>query len=288
MASFTAQNKPSLLRETIKKRIKNWMEETSTHGHGLPNIARNENSVIRSIWIICFCLSSGVCSFLVIRSINSYLEYGVFSKYDVIYGVPSVFPTVTVCCQNMFVTEEAMDYVKSIMEKYDVTFESFVNETNMKFYKKPGPNLVASRSNAKYLGIMNLGNESYSDSYKKSLGLSYDQFIISCFFAYDVCSDGDFEWYFDASYGNYYRFGKKTLKYTNRVGSTDGLIMQLAVRLGIPESNYTLSMTGGAHIFICNQTITSSSSEGFGVSPGTSTSQSKLEQQVAKALQRLI
>lgn len=262
-------NRPSLSK-ALGNRIKEWMLETDVHG--LPNIARHENRLIQVIWAICFCLSTATCSFLVVRSINSYFDHEVFSKYDLIFEAPAVFPTVTICDLNPFVTAQATDYVKSIMDRYNITFESFVNESNTN-YKLPGTQLKQMLSNAKYLAILNTETMNQTAIFRKSLGLKMNNFFISCEFESIKCSfEDDFDWHFDFVYGNCYSYGKKTPKITNKAGNLDGLVVHLAVGLGDPEENYTLSIKSGAHIFIHNQTIMPTSYEGYDVAPGTSTS----------------
>ena len=265
------QEHPETWFNTIKNRLSEWFLDTEIHG--LPNIARADNMAIRIMWTICFFISLGTCSFLVYRSINSYLEYDVNSKFDVIYEAPAVFPTVTICNQNPFITDEAFEYVKSSMDKFGITFESFVNETDMPKNELPGTQLKQSLFNAMYLAIVNTENVSNKAEFRKSMGLSIEQMIISCEFESNECSlEDDFDWHFDIYYGSCFSFGKTNTKISNKAGNYDGLILHLAVGLGNPENNYTLSMRGGAHIFIHNQSIVPTSTEGYDVAPGTSTS----------------
>ena len=210
------------LGQAIKSCIKEWLLCTSTHG--LPNIARHDRVLIKIIWAICFCVSTGVCSFLVMRSINSYLDFDVFSKYDVIYETPTVFPTVTICNQNAFITDEAFVYVKKIMDLYNQSMESIADETNMLWYRTPGLKVKQALSNAKFLAIINTENSNETVALRKSFGLPLDQFIISCEFESTECSQDDFEWHFDILYGSCYRYGKKQPKYTNKAGNYDGIL----------------------------------------------------------------
>lgn len=243
--------------DAIKHRIIEWLLDTDFHG--LPRIPRQTRLLIRIIWIVSFFLSAGTCGFLVVRTIEGYLQYDVYSKYDVMHETAALFPTVTICNQNPFATDEAFGYVERIMKENNITFESIENMNDSKGYKSLGLKLKQDIANVRFLALLNTDSSNGSETLKRSLGLTKQEFVISCEYETNECSDDDFEWYFDSWYGNCFQYGKKTPKFTTRAGNYDGLIMQLFVGLGQPESNFSTSMRSGAHIMIHNQTIWPSS-----------------------------
>jgi hypothetical protein len=65
--------------------------------HALPNIARSDNLLIKAMWLVCFLGSAGFCVFLIVESIQDYLQYDVVTKISSVYEMPAPFPTVTIC-----------------------------------------------------------------------------------------------------------------------------------------------------------------------------------------------
>lgn len=204
----------------------------------------------------------GTCSFLVYRSINSYLDFAAYSKYDLVFEAPARFPTVTTCNQNPFVTQRAYHYVKHIMKKNNISFESLENMTDLDGYQSFGLKLKQSVENVRYLALLDIEFQNDTDKFKRSMGLDRRDFMLSCEFETNECVDEDFDFFFDPWYGACFQFGKSSLKVSNKAGNYDGLIMHLFV--GLPESDdkYSFSIRSGAHIIIHNQTTRASNYEG--------------------------
>jgi hypothetical protein len=128
---------------------------------------------------------------------------------------------------------------------------------------------------SKFFGASNLKNPALSDEIKKSFALPFNQFILSCFFAGEECTENDFYWYYDLYYGNCYRFnaGKLQngsavpLKTTSKPGLIDGL--QIEMYLGIPNITNSFAFAYGAHIIVHNNTIEPTIYQGIEVSAGT-------------------
>lgn len=78
--------------------FKEWCESSSSHG--IPNMARSNNYFIFGIWALCFCGSSSFCFWLILQSINQYLDRPVSTNVKVINEVPSLFPSVSFCNLN--------------------------------------------------------------------------------------------------------------------------------------------------------------------------------------------
>ena len=65
--------------------------------HGIPNIIRSENLIIKLVWLLFLLASTGLCSFLVAQSIFNYYNYDVNTKTRIIYERQVPFPTITIC-----------------------------------------------------------------------------------------------------------------------------------------------------------------------------------------------
>ena len=55
------------------------------------------HKVIKFFWLLCVLVSMGLCSYLVIQSILSYLSYGVSTSTKNVVENPTDFPKITFC-----------------------------------------------------------------------------------------------------------------------------------------------------------------------------------------------
>jgi hypothetical protein len=53
---------------------------------------------------------------------------------------------------------------------------------------------------------MSLNNPNITDGFRKSMGSSFDEFLIKCSYNQKACYGDEWVWYFDAYYGNCWRF----------------------------------------------------------------------------------
>jgi hypothetical protein len=72
-------------------------------------------SLALKVFLLCrVILSSGLCSYLVIQLIISYLSYGVSTASRTLYETPALFPKITICNANPFTTQYAFNFLKQI------------------------------------------------------------------------------------------------------------------------------------------------------------------------------
>ena len=241
------------MKAKIKERVNIWLLETDFHG--LPNMTRSNLGVIKIIWAVCFCLSSAVCSFLLIRSIKSYFDFEVFSKYDVIFEETPLFPTVSICNINPFVTEASINYTKKLIEEHNITLSSFFDPKIPISNRSAGFILNFFYLQSLLLPTQHTMRKGISNELKKSFGLSFGDFVVSCQFDAKECTEEDFEWFYEPTFGNCYRFNSNSTnkKYTSKPGGYDGLNVQLFV--GIPNNSFSYATRVGARVFIHNNSI---------------------------------
>ena len=193
---------PGSLKAQVKHAIKEWAIVSTAHG--LPNMFRNERLFLKLMWIAFFLVSAAACFYLMCLSISAYLQFDVSNKISVIYQTPSDFPTVAICNQNLFVTNESLAFVTNI------STSSYISDL-AHFISLPSnfSDVNAVRFNilfGKYIMQLNAMNPDLSDDFRKSLGLSLHDFILGCFFASNPCSDDDFLWHYDMLMGNCFIF----------------------------------------------------------------------------------
>jgi hypothetical protein len=91
---ITKKNSVSKRMEIIEK-IKVILETSSVHG--VPNIVRNKNNLIKLVWVFFFLASSGICGWFVIDIVAKYSKYEVVSKIVVRKERKLAFPIVFIC-----------------------------------------------------------------------------------------------------------------------------------------------------------------------------------------------
>lgn len=242
--------------------------------HGLRNVLTSKSTINRLLWILFFLSAACTCSYLVFKGVSDYLEYKVNSKISFKREVPLLFPAVTVCNKNPFISNFSKKFIEESFDKIGIKdyintqiFRNIFSEEN-----KLQSNIMVLRL---FLQVLTLGLDLEN---RKNLSYPFNKFILSCYFSSKECYEDDFEWYFSLTYGNCFRFntgrnsaGKTIpLKYSNMPGKFYGLALQL--NTGTPEHLEILSKSDGIRIMINNNSDTPQSDEGIDVSTGVQTS----------------
>ena len=58
-------------------------------------------------------VTSGLAAYLVIEGILTYLTYSVLTSTRTIFETPTLFPKITICNQNPFITDYATEFIKN-------------------------------------------------------------------------------------------------------------------------------------------------------------------------------
>ena len=149
---------------------------------------------------------------------------------------------------------------------------SNVSLNDLDFRIKYGLILLANRD-----AQVNSFNPEFGDENRKKLGYNLSKILISCVFNDEPCRADDFEWYYDLSFGNCYRFNSGRnqkgrpigLKETMKPGPKGGLLIQL---FNIPSQNKISSvLSEGLILFIHNQSANPSASMGVNIDPSKQT-----------------
>ena len=165
---------------------------TESTAHGITYVFKREQIGIKLAWLICTLASTGVCGWLVSKSISDYYSYETVTKSETIYEMPAIFPTISICSQNMFTTQAGYDFVANMVwENNLLSNEEWLSMT-----------LFEDNDFYKYgLGVRLLNSDKYSDDFRKSMGYSINEMLLLCYFNNYQCSSNDFYWYFDPYYG---------------------------------------------------------------------------------------
>ena len=159
--------------------------------HGIPHIFKRENIVIKIFWIICTLASTGVCAWLVTKTVTDYLTYETVTKAQIIDEVPTLFPVVSICNKNPFTTNFAFNYV-----------DKFFNDNNLSSIEYELADSYTDIYNTiRYILGVNLRGLNVTDAERKAMGLQMEEMLLMCLYNGVTCTADDFYWYFDSFYG---------------------------------------------------------------------------------------
>jgi hypothetical protein len=133
------------------------------------------------MWLVCFFASSGMGSFLILRSIHDYLKYDVVTQTVTDDEIPTKFPTVSICHTAPFMTKQGIDHAKKMSMENNLTDIENTNLLGL-FFKR-------------YFMVSNLKNYSYSDEFRKNMSFSLDEMLIGCYYNFEACKAEQFEWF---------------------------------------------------------------------------------------------
>lgn len=125
----TSKDDKAQVKDKVKEKFVEWSQSSTSHGY--PNIFRTKNIIVKIMWLIFFLAGLGVGIYMVIRGVREYLEWNVTTTIRKIKADSLVFPTVSVCNVNPFVTEEGALYVLDYFrDKYSENITSIADIKN--------------------------------------------------------------------------------------------------------------------------------------------------------------
>lgn len=227
--------KKETLDSKIKCACKEWIKDSTSHG--FPRIFKTNRVMLKILWIFFVLLSTATCAFIITKAVMDYLDFNVTTKLRLVSQIPIVFPVVTICNANPFVTNSSRIFVQQLLGKYNVT------------------NILENLEWYRYLFLVNAANPNLDLSIKKSFGLSLDDLIISCSFNGFKCEPEEFEWFYTTYFGNCFKFnsGNRTeLKKTNRPDLINGLKLELFVGY-TEDTEYSFDEISGVQLGLHDQ-----------------------------------
>ena len=219
-----------------KKSKRQLIEESLTNEGALAfiKIFYNSNLSIKVFWALSLILSNCACAYLTMETIFTYLSYGVNSSTRNIVENPTDFPKITLCNNNQFTTDYAVEFIRKVNLDVDASFDIF-NFTQMsEFNATDKYDKIFLIYNAAVSAML---SPNVSNSERKQLGHSLDDILFSCTFNNQPCTSDDFVWKFDRYYGNCYVFNsgynssghKVEIKKSLISGSLYGLQIQVYI-----------------------------------------------------------
>lgn len=118
------------LKERVKDKFIDWSQSSTSHGY--PNIFRTKNLIIKIMWLVFFLAGLGVSSYMVIRAVREFLEFNVTTTIRKIKADSLVFPAVSICHVNPFVTDEGAIFVlEYFQQKYGKNITTIADIKNV-------------------------------------------------------------------------------------------------------------------------------------------------------------
>ena len=268
---------------------KKWKEiGLSSTSHGIPNILRSDKIFFKIFWTFFLIVCSSYCFYSIIKSIQSYYEFEVVTKIEVIDEIPTQFPAVTICNLNFLATDYAKENFKTFLKSFpdEDSFSSiFEAYEEVIFEEENGNYTISSHLTSSYnynlyyqdsfirktMFQFNSMGKNITDDNRKNYSFPLEEFLISCTFQALNCLPFKFDWYYDSSFGNCFTFnsGSEEIKTSKIAGFAYGLKLELY--LGNPNDSNTIIDSSGVRVFVHNQTDRPQSSEGIDVSSGEKT-----------------
>ncbi len=139
------------------------------------------------------------------------------------------YPAITICNLAPFNTlsPTVLQYYQNILTANNINTNIVPTNSN--------PGIEQIRIIRDFLKVQIISNTSATQSFLQSIGYTYDDLVISCYFNQLPCYSSDFTWFFDYNYGNCYTFNANSsnVKTTSKAGPAYGL--QLELFTGIPS-----------------------------------------------------
>ena len=238
---------------------------------GVSKILRSQRPVVKIYWSLVLLMLMGVCSFILVNACLKYLSYEIVTTITVEKEIPSKMPTIMICNSNGLMTNTAIFWAAYVYSLYGIPVTN--NYLNFTHDQTQYPRMVNNKGNILLTRTMAMSatrNPQLSDNFRKSLGLTIEEMLISCTFNSIECSANDFYWFYDTYFGNCFMFNATGHNKISQSGKFNGLSMEVFVGKAIAVEQ--VAKNNGLHIFIFNETITTNPfSDGVDVSAGKET-----------------
>lgn len=228
--------------QEIKNLVRECLE--SSTGHGISNIVRNQNWIIRSIWLFCFSISISYCVFNLTKSFIDYINFNVVTKvsYERLDSIE--FPTVSFCNKNPFFVRKpnmVNNLERNLKNQSKLYFDTLLNSSESTLESYITFSYSQSFETLKFKNFLN------------RVSFSIDDMLINCRFNSLKCTKDDFELIFVSGIGNCFKFnsGKKGKILKSSIpGQKNGLLLEIFT--GYLNEEYDHLRSSGVQLFIQN------------------------------------
>ncbi len=206
-------------------RIKKELKEAgmTTTGHVIMLIIRSQYWPMKIIFLLAWLLGIGITLYLITNSILDYYKYDVTTQTRVIREQPMIFPKVTICNADRFVTNDSISFLANVIRN-DGSFAVKINKattagatTDLELVNWFISNKVDFESQALYAAY------SADNTTRMSLGYDKEKFIKRCDFDSSPCDDNFIERIYDINLGNCFTFNSQN---KSKIKASGNLILK--------------------------------------------------------------
>jgi len=202
-------------------RIKEELKEAgmTTTGHVILLIIRSQYWPMKIIFFLAWLVGLGITFYLIINSILDYYKYDVTTQTRVIREQPMIFPKITICNADRFVTNDSISFLANVLTN-DESFTEYLNNattegatTDLALVNWFISNGVDFESQALYAAYL------ADNKTRMSLGYDKETFIKSCIFDSSYCDRYFIEKTYDIKLGNCFTFNGQSKSKINASGN---------------------------------------------------------------------
>ena len=193
-------------------RIKEELREAgmTTTGHVIMLIIRSQYLLMKIIFLLAWLIGFGITLYLITNNILDYYKYDVTTQTRVIREELMIFPKVTICNSDRFVTNDSISFLANVLRNEE-SFDAKIDEattagatTDLELVNWFISNGVYFESQALYAAYL------ADNTTRMSLGYDKETFIQRCSFDSFSCDDNFIEQIYDIKLGNCFTFNGQT------------------------------------------------------------------------------
>ncbi len=206
-----------------KAKIKEELTELglTTTGHVIALIVKSKYIPMKIFLFIAWLVGVGLTLYLLISSIMDFYQYEVTTKTRLIRETPMIFPKVTICNSDPFVTDASVTFIADILRN-DMLFSDSVASATAAG-KTADLDLVNwfVDNNVDYTQQALNAALAANETTRASLGFNQQQFVKSCLFNEKTCPDNFIQSTYDVRFGNCFTFNGESRLKSRKSGKFD-------------------------------------------------------------------
>ncbi len=194
---------------TKSRKLKDIFKEclSGTTGHGIPNIIKTEYVCLKIFWVVVWLIGLGLTIYIVSKSIMDYFDFDIISQIQIINDRPQLFPKVTICNTDPFVTDNSITFLADIIRNesaYSQEIKTSGKTTDLDLVN----HFILYVPGFKSVALFQAQKANLST--KILLGYDLNTIVQTCYFNENQCENSDFTHHYNLRYGNCFTFNSDT------------------------------------------------------------------------------
>ena len=193
---------------------------------GISGFFNSESLLIKFAYLSCSIIFGSTFICFSTKALTDYINYPVTTKIRYETEKKVVFPGVTFCNTNPFVTDYATTFLLDYLQA--VTNRSFDPNLNLTIKEYIYERLL---NNRQYKTALQVNAFNQNDTERQKFGMTLNETLISCMFKSQPCDFRNFTWKYDIYYGNCFSFNSvpSDASFINTAGTESALVLELFI-----------------------------------------------------------